>query len=103
MALFLLSRPVLTVSLPDCNFSVLVGRQEEHPACKKQGPLNGCVCVPDCCVAGLVQDTPGLVSHCWPVERLVSNRDSDAELSSSGSRSLSCDTAHNERHFNTSL
>jgi len=50
-------------------------------------------------VVGLIQDTPGLVSHCWPDERLLSNRDS--ELSSSSSRSLSFDMACDERQLDT--
>jgi len=54
-------------------------------------------------VAGSIQDTPGSMSNCWPVERLVSSQDSGVVLSSSGSRSLSCDKACSERHSDTSL
>jgi len=51
-------------------------------------------------VVGLLQDTTGSVPNCRLVEQIGSNRCSGMLPSSSGSRSLSCDS---QQHTDTSL
>jgi len=53
--------------------------------------------------AGMIRDRPSSASNLQLVERLVSNRDSGVQLSSSGSRSLSCDRTDSDADFTQSV